>query len=172
MYQIPVCSNSSRHIPDPEPLCPMTWGCSQHGDSLGETSPTLVSPLPSSSSPAFPKHAPFSQQIRSTNSLKLACVLGGGLLPEYGKRTKWDAIQCCVLSMMNVPCTANVQAPFEVYAPYSDVSSQNEPSFSSISHLTQGLYRLAHGFSKRNNLVCLWAFCGCGLSPLCLQSKL
>lgn len=161
MHQTPVCSNSSRHIPDLEPLCPITWGCSQHRDSPGETSPVLASLLPSSTSAAFPKHAPCPQQIMSSNSFKLTSVF----LLEYGKQPNQDAVQWCALSRMNIPCMANVQALLEVYTPHSDVSSQNEPSFSSISHLTQGLYWLAHGFNKRNYLECLWALCEWGLSP-------
>lgn len=155
MYQIPACSNSSRHIPNLEPLCPITWGCSQHRDSPGETSPVLVSPLPSSTSAAFPKHAPSPQQIISSNSFKRMYVWGAFLL-EYGKQPNQDAVQCWALSRMNIPCTANVQALLEVYSPHSDVSSQKEPSFPSISHLTQGLYWIAHGFTKGIT----WNACG------------
>lgn len=151
----PVCSNSSRHIPDLEPLCPITWGCSQHRDSPGETSPVLASPLPSSTSAAFPKHAPCPQQIMSSNSFKLTPVWGAFLL-EHGKQPIQDAVQCCALSRRNIPCMANVQALLEVHTPHRDVSSQNESSFSSSSHLTQGLYWLAHGLNKRNYLECLW----------------
>lgn len=67
---------------------------------------------------------------------------------------------------------ANVQALLEVHSPHSGVSSQKEPPFSSISHLTQRLYWLADGFNKRNYLECLWALCEWGRSPLHLQPEL
>lgn len=171
MYQIPVCSNSSRHIPDLEPLCPIPWGCSQHRDSPGETSPVLASPLPSSTSAAFPKYAPCPQQIMNNNIFKLTYVWGAFPL-EYGKQPNQGAVQCCTLSRMNIPCMANVQALLEVHSPHSGVCSQKEPPFSSSSHLTQGLYWLADGFNKRNYLECLWALCEWGRSPLHLQPEL
>lgn len=99
----------------------------------------LMSPLSSSTSAAFPKQAPHPQQIMSSNSFKPTYVWGA--LPlECGKQPRQDAGQCCALSRMNIPCMANVQALLEVCSPHSDVSSQKEPSFSSISYLTQGLY--------------------------------
>lgn len=171
MYQIPICSDSSRHIPDLEPLCPITWGCSQHRDSPGETSSVLVSPLPSSTSAAFPKHAPCPRPLTSSNSFKLTYVWEAFFL-DYGKKPNQDAVHCCASSRMNIPCMANLQALLEVYSPHSDVSSQKEPQFSSISHLTWGLYWLAHGFNKRNYLECLWVLCEWGLSPLCWQPEL
>lgn len=47
---------------------------------------------------------------------------------------------------------------------YGDVSSQKEPWRSSISHLAWGLYRLAHGCSRRHRVVSLWVFGERGLS--------
>ena len=105
---------------------------------------------PPSTSPAFPKHAPFSQQMRSTNSFKLAYVLRGDFSQSmesilngmqfkvvvYCPGWMFLARQMCKLRLRYTLLTVNV---------------------SRISHLTQGLDWLAHGFSKRKKLV----RCGC-----------
>lgn len=156
----PVCSNSSRHIPDLEPLCPITWGCSQHRDSPGETSPVLASPLPSSTSAAFPKHAPCPQQIMSSNSFKLTPVWGAFLL-EHGKQPNQDAVvhypgwiflawQMCKLCLKYTLLTEMFPARMNPHFPVAAIWHRD--CIDLLMDLTKGI---------------TWNACGCSVNEDC-----
>lgn len=168
MYPIQVCSNSWRHIPDPEPPCPMTWGCSPHGDSAEETSPTRASPLPSSTSPAFPKHSPFSQEIRNTKSLKLAYVLGGLLAHMESVQ---NPMQFKVLCIVEDECSLHGKCASSVWGIFLTVMfpARKKPHFpvsaiwhrdciNSLMDLAKGITSYACGRSVNvNSLPCAYS---------------
>lgn len=93
----------------------------------------LVPPLPSDTSPVFPKHGLFSHHLRSTKFKISICTL-----KDFSQSTE-SILNEQLFKVLYIICKENVQALFEVCAPYSNFSRQKEPSFSSISHLTPGL---------------------------------